>query len=121
MQPHTGAFLDANGSAATVKLEQISAELNTFLKIDDDICAYGDATRESRIVEEALANVISRWVSYEEMMGNIAPQNRTELIPTHLYQDSFDHIKNSLMKDLREEHPRAINYNLRTGRLRKWY
>ena len=55
------------------------------------------------------------------MMGNIAPQNRVDTVPAHLYQDIFYHIQDSLKKDLREEHAKAINYSLRTGRIRKWY
>ena len=120
MHPGHAAFVDANGSAIAVMIENISAELNTYLKVDADICANTDATRESRIVEQGLGDVISRWCNYQEMMGTIAPQNRNEMIPAHLYQDVFVHIQESLLKDMREEHPKAYNYNLRTGRIRRW-
>ena len=122
MHPGHAAFVDANGSAISVMIENISAELNTFLKVDSDICTVTDATRESRIVEQGLGDVMSRWINYQEMMGTIAPQNRNDMIPAHLYQDVFVHIQESLYKDRMEENAKAYNYSLRTGTVtRKWY
>jgi hypothetical protein len=120
IHPSATAFVDSNVTAVTTMILTLSAELNTFLKVDSDICAYTEGTREAYIVEKALCDVLARWVNYEEMAGNIAPQNRVEMIPSHLYQNEFVHIHASLRKDRMEEHPKCYSYSLVDGRLRKW-
>jgi hypothetical protein len=123
---HT-AYIDANASHITISIATYGAELNTYLKVDTDICTVvstanvATATREQLICAKGIADVLSRHINYSEMMGTIAPQNRVDTVPAHLYQDIFAHIQLSLKKDMREEHAKAINYNLHTGTIRRWY
>ena len=120
------AWIDSNGSSITVMLCELSSELNTCFKVDTDICSTVSAgnaetsTREQLICAKGISDVMSRAINYAEMAG-LAPQNRVDTVPAHLYQDIFAHIQLSLKKDMREEHAKAMNYNLHTGRVRRYY
>jgi len=121
LHPGNGSWVDQNGSAMTNIILAYSAELNTFMHVNTDICSTSDATRESWVIAKGLADVIAKHIDHEEMTGNIAPQNRVAMMPAHLYQMEFAHIRQSLEMDMREERPVAYNYNLYTTHITKHY
>lgn len=103
-----------------VMVEGFSGEFNRFHDATTDICDVSDATMESYLHAKYMADLVEENLVYIEMAENIAPQNRTESRPPSLFDANHVHIRDALMPEKREENVKAYNYNMLTGRIRRW-
>lgn len=102
-------------------VEEFSAEVNRFHDEEADICSISDATMESYLHGKYVADLIEETLTYKEMAENIAPQDRVATRAPSLFDDNHIPVRNALIREKREEKAKAINYDMRTGRLRRWY
>ena len=108
-------------SQFNVMVEEFSAEVNRFHDEVDDICSVSDATMESYLHAKYVSDLLEENLTYQEMTLNIAPQDRVQMRPPSLFDDAHNHIRTALIREKREEKAKAINYDMRTGRIRRWY
>jgi hypothetical protein len=102
-------------------VEEFSAEINRFHDETVDICTVSDATMESYLHAKYTADLIEETLVYKEMALNIAPQNRVGTRAPSLFDVDHTGVRNALIREKREEKAKAINYDMRTGRIRRWY
>lgn len=112
---------DVDASTFNMMVEEFSSEINRFHDSTTDICSVSDSTMESYLHAKYLADLIEENLVYQEMAANIAPQNRVDMKAPSLFDANHLHMKEALIREKREEKPRAYNYNMRTGRIKKWY
>ena len=116
-----GTAGDVSTSEFNMMVEEFSSEVNRFHDSATDICSVSDATMESYLHAKYVADLIEENLVYREMTENIAPQNRVEMKSPSLFDEKHIHIRTALIRETREEKPRAYNYNMRSGRIKRWY
>ena len=102
-------------------VEEFSSEVNRFHDEITDICTVSDTTMESYLHAKYVSDLIEENLVYQEMALNIAPQNRVDSRAPSLFDINHQGVRNALIREKREEKAKAINYNLQTGRIRRWY
>jgi len=107
-------------SEFTMMIEEYSAEINRFHDISANTCDVSDNTMESELHIKYINDLLEEKLVYIEQAENIAVQNRVATKSPSLFDDNHIHIRKALIKEKREERPVAYNYNLRTGRVRRW-
>jgi hypothetical protein len=98
-----------------------TAEFNRFHNVNSDICSISDTTNESYLHGKFMSDLIEEMCNYIRNQKTIPPDLRAEIPPPSLFDDYHTHIRTALAKERREEKPVAYNYNMRTGRIRRWY
>lgn len=112
---------DISVSELTVTVNMFGSEFNRFHDREDDLCSISQNTTESFLHGKYMADLVEETIVYWEMTGNIAPQNRIPTTSISVFDDAHAFIRNALIREKREEKAKAINYNLQTGRIRRWY
>lgn len=107
-------------SQFTQMINEFTSEINRFHDETSNICSVSDATQESYLHAKYISDLIEEKMNYIEMNENIAPQLRVELKQPSLFDNNHAYIRTALIREKREERPKAYNYNLMTGRIRKW-
>jgi hypothetical protein len=117
--------ISASGNVSTSEfnmlVEEFSAEVNRFHDTSTDICSVSDASMESYLHAKYVSDLIEETLTYKEMAQNIAPQNRVGVQSPSLFDDSHIAIRSALIREKREEKAKAINYDMTTGQIRRWY
>lgn len=99
-----------------------SADFNRFLDVTVDICSVSDSTMESELFAKHMGDVIEENFVYMEHAQNQTVDYRAGNVKEpSIFDDRHVHVRTALIREKREEKPRAYNYNLRTGRIRRWY
>lgn len=104
----------------TMMVEEFSSEINRFHNATVDICTVSDATMESYLHAKYCSDLVEESLIILKQAENISVQNRVGTIAPSLFDDNHAYIRKALAKERREERPVAFNYNLRTGRVRRW-
>lgn len=112
---------DVTASQFTLMVNRFAADVNRFMDETADICTVADASTESNLIAGIISTLIEETLVYKEMAQNIAPQNRVEMKAPSIFDDRHAEMRQALAREKREEKPAAINYNMYTGRVRKWY
>ena len=112
---------DISSSEFTVAVNMFGSEINRFHDEIEDICSISDNTSESFLHGKFMADLVEESIVYWEMADNIAPQNRIPSDTITLWDEKHRYIRTALIREKREEKAKAINYNLQTGRIRRWY
>lgn len=107
-------------SEFTMLVEEFSAEVNRFHDEEIDICTISDGTMESFLHGKYVSDLIEETLTYKEMALNIAPQDRVGTRAPSLFDENHIAVRNALIREKRELKAKAINYDMRTGRLRRW-
>lgn len=102
-------------------VEEFSAEVNRFHDETTDICSVSDGTMESYLHAKYVSDLIDENLTFKEMVLNIAPQDRVSMRAPSLFDDTHIAARNALIREKREEKAKAINYDMKTGRIRRWY
>lgn len=112
---------DVTASQFNQMVEEFSSEINRFHSVTTDICSVSDVTQESYLHAKIVADLIEEKINYINMQRHVRPDLRTERPPPSLWDINHSSRREALRLERAEEKARAMNYNLRTGRIRRWY
>lgn len=112
---------DVTASQFTNMVNRFAADVNRYLDVTADICSVADATTESNLIAGIISNLIEETLVYKEMAQHIAPQNRVDMKNPSLFDANHSEMRSALTREKREEKVVAFNYDMHTGRIKRWY
>ena len=107
-------------SQFTQMVKEFSSEVNRFHDVTTDICSVSDATQESYLHAKYISDLIEEKMVYLEQSQNVAVQNRVNTQAPSLFDANHTGMRAALIREKREEKPKCYNYNMMTGRIRRW-
>lgn len=68
LKPHRDASVDPGSTDFAIWVSVVSADINTFLGTDSDVCAFGDATSESYNIMDVAAELLEEmYIYYDDL------------------------------------------------------
>ena len=110
MWPGTGQF--------TQLIKTFTAQINGYIGVTSDICAFGDATHESETIIGIIAELIEAHLKYVEDLDKTPLSERGDNIsPPSLHMPKYAHAR-AILEDLKGSdasiEPPAFNFDLDT-------
>lgn len=97
----------------------VTADINDFLDETSDIADSGDLDHTSKTCVRVANALLEAKLNWLEVTQNRSPTERQEFPEPDLMDLEYADLRQKLNNLKRREQPRAMNFNLETGRIRR--
>lgn len=95
--PHRDASVDPGSSEFTQWIKEYSAEINIYLGVDSDICAFGDDTDESNFMAKQIGILLEARIDYKLTRKRTSSFDLVAMSPEpSLFDDRFWRVRMAL-------------------------
>lgn len=100
-------------------LLDVTVDINDFLDVTADIAASGDGDHTGNTCMKVANVLIEAKLNWLEISQNRSPTERQEFPEPDLMDLSYTAQREKLSNLRRRDKPRAMNFNMETGRVRR--
>lgn len=97
----------------------VTADINDFLDVTSDIAASGDGDHKGNTLIKVADVLLEAKLNWLEITQNRTPTERQDFPEPDLMDLEYTYLREKLSNLRRRDKPRAMNFNMETGRLRR--
>lgn len=97
----------------------VTADMNDFLDVTADIASSGDADHNGNVCIRVANALLEAKLNWLEINQNRSPTDRQDFPEPDIMDIEYGDMREKLNNLKRRDQPRAMNFNLETGRIRR--
>ncbi len=97
----------------------VTVDINDFLDVTADIASSGDADHNGNTCVKVANVLLEAKLNWLEINQNRSPTDRQEFPEPDLMDLDYTFLREKLANLRRRDKPRAMNFNMNTGRVRR--
>lgn len=90
---HRDASVDPTSTSFTQWIKTYSAQINTYLGVTSDICAYGDGSTQSETIIDVIGELLEAHFNYRDLWRRTPEPERANLTKPHLNMTRYTHLR----------------------------
>lgn len=100
-------------------ITDVSADINDFLDVSGDLTSSGDGSQDSNTVIRVANALLEAKLNWLEIMRNRSPTDRQDFPEPDIMDIAYADMREKLSNLRRRDKPKAMNFNMETGRIRR--
>lgn len=97
----------------------VTADINDFLDVEADIADSADGDHKGNTCVKVANALLEAKLNWLEITQNRSPTDRQEFVEPDLMDIEYASLREKLSNLRRRDKPRAMNFNMETGRIRR--
>ena len=97
----------------------VTADINDFLDVTADIAASGDGDHKGNTCIRVANVLLEAKLNWLEISQNRSPTDRQDFPEPDIMDIAYADMREKLSNLRRREKPKAMNFNMETGRIRR--
>ena len=97
----------------------VTADINDFLDVTADLAASGDGSHAANLFIRVANTLLEAKLNWLEIMRNRSPTDRQDFPEPDIMDIAYADMREKLSNLRRREKPKAMNFNMETGRIRR--